>query len=160
MPRVPDDLWSFTSRQFSSVNIHSREDRQACATGPQHNERIFPKRALSPGCSDLLVRGLGVHHPTDFNGLLIRGRSLPPAADETAVETDVQNRIEGGSAVARPFSSWSSYWTSLASNTLASSPNMGSSPERIHDAFGAAAFLDVDAWTQGSIRGIADGSDA
>lgn len=29
----------------------------------------------------------------------------------------------------------------------------------IHDSFGTAAFLDADAWTQGSIRGIAGGSD-
>lgn len=38
---------------------------------------------------------------------------------------------------------------------------MAASPERIHDdAFGAAVLLDADAWTHGSIRGIADGSDA
>ncbi|KAJ5209671.1 hypothetical protein N7449_004050 [Penicillium cf. viridicatum] len=95
----PRDLWSFRSRRFSRVNIDSRqEDRQSCVywpTGPQPDEHICPKRALSPGCSDLLVRGLGVHHPTNFNGLLMRGRSLPPAADETAVEADVKNREYG-----------------------------------------------------------------
>ncbi|KUM57335.1 hypothetical protein ACN42_g9854 [Penicillium freii] len=38
MPRVQDDLWSFTSRRLARVNIHSgQEGRQSCVylpTGP------------------------------------------------------------------------------------------------------------------------------
>lgn len=37
---------------------------------------------------------------------------------------------------------------------------MGVSPERIHDAFRAAPFLDADAWMQGSIHEMADRCEA
>ncbi|KAJ5616855.1 hypothetical protein N7537_001969 [Penicillium hordei] len=113
MRRVPEDLWSFTSRRFFKGQHRLTTGRsETCVyrpTGSQPDKHIFPKRTLYQDFSDLLVRGLGVHHPTNFNGLLMRSRNPSPAADETAVKPDVKTRV------------WS--WPTRAGMTGCSSPN-------------------------------------